>query len=58
MNYHPDSLFNSLLLIDAQQVPSEYITHTLAELAQKEADADLEPSFDIPQLSPYAPLEF
>ena len=58
MNYYPDSLFNSLLLIDAQQVPSEQFTQSFVEQIQIETDLGLEPYFDIPQLSPYAPLEF
>ena len=55
---HQDLLFNSLLILDAWQVPAENFSQAFAEQFQVESDFDLEPSFDIPQISPYAPLEF
>ena len=55
---HQDLALNSLLQLDAWQVPDDQFCQAFAEQFQIESDFDLEPSFDIPQINPYAPLHF
>jgi len=51
-------VLNSLLLLDAWQVPTEHYSQVFAEQIKLATDLNLEPNFDIPQINPYAPLEF
>lgn len=55
---HQDLVLNSLLQLDAWQVPDDQFCQVFAEHFQIECDFDLEPSFDLPHISPYATLEF